>query len=337
LARAALLFVSLLAPVQGMAAVPTSVALDYTATTGCPVVHDFKTVVADRLGYDPFRADAARRVLVQIAPQGAGFEGRIEWHDPEGKWAGDRTLPSRSADCRELSRAMAFALALQIQLLAGADTAAAAKAPLPAVTPPAPATSAPPPPPTPPRPVARVEPAATPPREAAPPKERGPGPTLAIGAGAHLGVGVSSSVVPVGRLFGSLAGPHWSIELAAEAGWPTRERRADGAGFSQYELLAGLAGCGHLARWGGCLVAKGGALRVAGQDIDAPAAAWGPLVEAGLRLAVTQPLGHVVFVTARAEGLLIVTRWRVYLDQAAVWTSSRFTETLGLDVGVRFP
>jgi hypothetical protein len=41
-------------------------------------------------------------------------------------------------------------------------------------------------------------------------------------------------------------------------------------------------------------------------------------------------------VAARAEGLVIVTRWRVTLDQYPVWTSSRFAETLGIDVGVRF-
>jgi len=160
---------------------------------------------------------------------------------------------------------------------------------------------------------------------------------LAIGAGALLGFGVSSSPVPFGRLFGSVAWPHWSLELAAEVGWPSTVRRADGAGFSQQELLLGLAGCGSLAPWSACLLAKGGAIRIQGKDIDAPASPTGPLVETGLRLAVMQPLGRRFYVSAQAEGLLLVTRWRVTLDDNLVWTSPRFAGTMGLDLGVRFP
>jgi hypothetical protein len=83
------------------------------------------------------------------------------------------------------------------------------------------------------------------------------------------------------------------------------------------------------------LLAKAGAIRIAG-DIDEPFSPWGPLVETGLRLTLTQSLGRRVFIAVRAEGLLIVTRWRVTLDDIPVWTSSRFTETIGIDVGVRF-
>jgi hypothetical protein len=170
------------------------------------------------------------------------------------------------------------------------------------------------------------------------PSNPGVRPTLAVGVGALVGFGVSSSPVPFGRVFGNLAWPRWSLELAAEVGLPSTIRRADPdrAGFVEQPLLAGFAGCGALGPWGACLLAKAGAIRIAGK-IDAPVSVWGPLVETGFRLTLTQPLGRRVFVAVRAEGLLIVTRWRVTLDDAPVWTSSRFTEIIGLDVGVRFP
>jgi len=333
---AATLCLPLLAPAQARAdAGPISVALDYTALSECPDAGDFKALVIGRLGYDPFYEGAPDRVHVQIASRVPAFEGRIEWRDKEGRWAGDRTFPSRSSDCRELARAMAFALALQIQLSPSGGTPPASSAATPEDT--GRAATAPVPPPAPPAATPlpsepREAPAST--RTAASPTSR---PVLAFGAGASVGFGVSSSVVPLGRVFGSVAWPHWSLELAAEVGWPSTVRRADGAGFSHQELLLGLAGCGSLAPWSACLLAKGGAIRIRGKDIDAPASPTGPLVETGLRLAVMQPLGRRLYVSAQAEGLLLLTRWRVTLDDNLVWTSPRFAGTMGLDLGVRFP
>jgi hypothetical protein len=158
-----------------------------------------------------------------------------------------------------------------------------------------------------------------------------------VAAGATAGFGLSPSVVPSGRLSGSVVWPRWSFELAVELGWPATLRREDQAGFSHQQLLGGLAVCAARERWSGCLLAKGGAIRIAGRDIDAPAASWGTAVATGLRLAVMQPLGRRVYVAARVEGLVLLTRWRVTLDNYLVWTSPRFTESVGLDVAIRFP
>lgn len=316
---------------------PLAIALEYAAGPDCPNAGDFAAIVNGRLGYDPFRESAPERVLVQIASRAPAMEGRIEWRDAEGKWVGDRTFPSRSNDCHELARAMAFALALQIQLSAGgsapADLGAAEEPPegKPTVE-----AQAPPPE----SPVPATPPSEQPslPAPSQPAGSRGPRPVLGFGAGASVGFGVSSSVVPFGRVFGSVAWPHLSLELTAEVGWPTTERRADDrAGFSQQELLMGVAGCGTLARLSACLLAKGGAIRIVGVDVEEPASPWGPLLQTGLRLAVMQPLGRRAYVAARVEGLLIVTRWQVTLDDVPVWMSSRFSENIGLDVGVRLP
>jgi hypothetical protein len=314
-----------------------AVALEYSAAPGCPDVNEFKAIVVGRLGYDVFRVDARDRVLVDIASRGSAFEGHIERRNAEGRWAGDRTFPSRSEDCGELGRAMAFALALQIQLSATASAAPGATkiavasetrntsetlaAPIPA---PLAAT-----------PTSNVQDKAPALTKETSSKHLAPRPTFAIGAGGLLGFGLSSKAVPSGRTFGSVAWQQLSLELAAEVAWPTTTRREDGAGFSQQLLLVSVAGCGDLQRWSACLLAKAGEIRIVGKDVDKPRSLSGPILETGLRLAVLQHLGRHLYVAARVEGMVNVTRWSVTLDQNLVWSAPRFAATVGLDIGVR--
>lgn len=292
------------------------VILDYEAPPECPSIDDFKNTVTERLGYDAFDGQATNHVIVQLSARSHGFEGHIEWRDAGGKWVGDRTFPSRSEDCRDLHRAVAFALALQIQLSAFAQSAP--RETQDEVKPP------PPPPPV-------VQAPATPPAE-----KRAPA-TLAIGVGGLMGFGLSSAYVPLARLFGTIAWTRLSIEASAEAGWPTVTRRADGAGFSQRLLLAGVAGCGRAAAWSACVLAKAGRVLVSPKDVDIPLSPSGAVVETGLRLAFTKSLGQYAFVAAHADGLLRLIQWTVTLDDIPVWTAPRFAAIVGIDAGVRFP
>jgi hypothetical protein len=115
-------------------AAPLTVRLEYAAGPGCPDAADFKTVVITRLGYDPFMESAPERVLVRIEPRTGTIDGRIEWRDASGKWAGEQAFPSVSTDCPRLVRAMGFALAVQIQLLARAAAVPDANVVAPAET-----------------------------------------------------------------------------------------------------------------------------------------------------------------------------------------------------------
>jgi hypothetical protein len=273
-------------------------------------------VVAGHLGYSPFREDASERVVVRIEPAGRGLDGRLEWRNETGGWAGERAFPSRSGDCAELVRAMGFALAVQFQLLATEEAARS--------------TAIPPPPPAP--PTISAPPPSKPPAIASAPS----GPSLAAGGGAAAGVGLSPDVTALGRLFASAAWSHVALELAAEASVPSTLRRADGAGFSQQVFLASLAGCGLLSRWSACALAKVGEIRVSGDGVDAPATSAGIIFQTGLRLALTQALGHRVYIVAHADGLALLTRGVVTLDGMPVWTTPRVAGTFGLDFGVRF-
>ena len=90
---------------------------------------------------------------------------------------------------------------------------------------------------------------------------------------------------------------------------------------------------------GGALASLGkvGRVHVEGRDIDVPASPWGTLFETGIRAAIRQPLGSRAYLEAHAEGLVKLATWTVYLDRAAIWSTPRLTETIGLDFGVLFP
>lgn len=310
-----------------------AVVLEYSAVTGCPEVGYFKGIVIERLGTEVFADTAPTHVIVLITSHGQNFEGNIEWLDARGNWTGDRTFPSHSSDCEDLVRAMAFTLALQIQL-ASVSASKSTNSPEAGNHPVAEATNPRRPAPASDKPVMDrprpALPATTSPRN---PRAR---PTLEVGAGASIGFGMSSSAVPFGRIFGRLAWPIASLELATEAGMPTIIHRSDGAGFSRQDLLASVAGCGVRRILSACLVAKVGEIRIAGRDIDVPASGAGPIIETGIRLKITERLYRSTYVSAFAEGLVFPIRWVITLDNDVVWRSPRIAEALGLEIAQHF-
>jgi len=300
-------------------AAPLNVSLSYAAGPGCPDAADFEAVVMARLGYDPFVEGAPDHVLVEVGPRANALSGRIEWRDASGGWTGDQTFPSVTADCQHLVRVMGFALAVQIQLLAKAS-------PLPPEAPGAPAIDKPP--------ATLPPPAASTVTQAA---NLSPPPAVAFGAGPSVGVGLSSTPVLLGRLFGALAWQHLSVELGAVVSLPSTTRRPDGAGFSQQHLLGSAAACAGVTRWDGCLLANAGEVRMAGENIDRTNSASVLLIQAGVRAGVIQPLGRRAHLGAHADGLVNLTRWTGSLDQVPVWTAPRFAAAIGLDAAVLFP
>ena len=333
------IWVALLGPAERPArAAAFTVTLQYAAGPGCPDTADFKTIVLTRLGYDPFREGAPDHVLVRIAPRDGSLDGRIEWRDSSGKWAGNQSFPLVSTDCLQLVRAMGFALALQIQFLAKTGAAPRSDVAASAEAGPPPAAPSPQPRPSPPVGAAPPNGATAPaaPSIATPPTGA-PGPAFAMGAGPSVGFGMSSAPILLGRVFGALAWQRVSVELAAAVSLPATTRRPDGAGFSQQHLLVSAAACAAVKRWNACLLANAGEIRMVGKDIDRPTSAEVPVVEAGARVGVTQRLGRRAFLDAHADGLAVLTRWTGSLDQVPVWTAPRFAAAIGVDTGVRFP
>jgi hypothetical protein len=314
------------APASGFSA-----SVEFVAPPHCPSASDFEAVVVGRLGFNPFEDGAAHDVLVTITPSARGLEGRLEWRDANGKWAGDQAFPAHTRDCADLTRAMGFALAVQLTLLmtgeskAGSNAASADDG-----------VSAPPetrrPAPSPSKAVAPAQLDAEGGRDAARPGQRW---TPGLGAGGSFAVGLSPGVTALGRVFGSLARGRGSVELGAELSTLSSEHREDGAGFTQRVLLASAAACGTEASFTACLLAKGGVLQVAGQDVDVPASPSGLAAQLGVRVGLRQLAGPVL-IAERVEALANLTRTTVTLDRLPVWTAPAFAATVGLDVGFIF-
>ena len=315
-----------------------AVTLEYASAPSCPGAAALEAVVVARLGYDPFTDDAPRHVFLSIVPNGTSFDGRIEWRDAEGKWAGDRTFSMASGDCLRLTRTMGLALAVQIQLLGAQGAASADDREQASEAEPPPKVAAK-------VPESKPDFGSTPARpqddrhivgaESRSPRT-GPPLVFAAGFGPSIGIGMAASPIPLGRVFGVLAAQHASLELGAEVSLPATTRRADGAGISEQLLLLTVAGCESIERWNGCLVVKAGEVSMAGEDIDHPTSTRLPFVDTGVRVGFSQPLGAHAFVNAHAEGLAILTRWTASLDDVPVWTMPRFALALGIDFGVQF-
>jgi hypothetical protein len=315
-----------------------SASLEYTAPSPCPKSSDFKAVVVSRLGFDPFGEDAPVRVFAVISARERPLEGRLEWRNVEGNWTGDQTFRAENDDCEELARTMGLALAVQIHLLASGEEPDSVKSGAEhrdASTTSAPVT-----------PTVTVPAAAEAKADASASSDGGSNGSeashndvpwsFAVGGGGSLGLGMSADPTALGRVFATLGYGFLSFELGGEVSTETSEARADGAGFTQRALLASAAACGSQGPFSVCAVAKGGVMKVAGQEVDLPVSSNAAAFQAGLRLLARGRVGRSAFLGARLEGLANVTRWTVSLDGIPVWTAPPVAGTLGIDAGVLF-
>ncbi|HEY3254759.1 MAG TPA: hypothetical protein VGJ91_12455, partial [Polyangiaceae bacterium] len=259
------LSVTRLADAEGAAkTVPLFISLEYEAPDECPSQGEFRAFVAKRLGRDPFVEGAPNRVLALVSRATGVLSGDLIWRNDRGSSNGQQHFPASPKRCAQLTEAMAFALAVQIQLLEiEVDQQAESARPEGSSAPPA----------APEKGVGSTpeSPSSDPPtRTLNRPKQAGRAPAPFLGGGGGLAFGMSSQVVPVGHIFGGLRWTAWAVELGLEASTPIVTRRADGAGFSQWYLLASAAGCALAGPWSACALLKVGTVRVSGRDIDVP-------------------------------------------------------------------
>jgi hypothetical protein len=317
---------------QANGATDTVVRLEYKADEqgSCVGEDELRRMVTNQLGHDPFSPDADRRLAITIAKTEAGFQGRIVWKEPDGRTLGERLLASRSRDCTEIAANLAFAVVLQLQLVErgepkdGRDASADAEQPPPKTgaqndrapadaqrspgtgeTPAAPVPSAP----------ARVR--------------------LAVGAGPAVGLGMTPGATGFGRLFVAARFRELSAEIAADAALPVTLLEPDGTGVAVNAVGSSAAGCAHASVVSACLLGRLGWLRARGTGIAFPNTSWGWFSEVGMRVAGTTELGRVA-VSVHADGLVMLSRWNVVLNDFVVWTVPRVGGLVGLDVALRF-
>ena len=349
------------------AATPVFVSLDYQVlpgSVGCADANGFRNSVQRQLGYDPFRSRAERHVAVQVGRNETGYDGRIQWTDAQGRDVGQRRLTTRRPGCSDIVNNVAFAVAVQIQLLAAmgppAPTPPSASRAVP--PPPSRAVAPPPPPPVvaPPAesiaapPVARTASAAP---EAPPAADASPAPAipavtadapptskppaahalrLSVGLGPSLALALAPRPTADARLFVAARAGWMSFELAFAALLPVQQQGSTEAGFSLRRYAAAGAACGHGRVFGACVTGVLARLEADGRGVDMPLQPTGFSGQLGVRAFASHDLGDRYFAALRVEGLGIVSRWTVRVNEVPVWTTPRLAALIGADFGARF-
>jgi hypothetical protein len=191
----------------GARADPAPVRFDWVRGRGadaCPSRREVADQVAARLGKSPFVEDAARSIDAYVTRSDQGWRAEIDVRDEHGAPAGVRELTSEAPDCAPIASACVLAIALAI------DPDAATRPP-----PPSPAPS--PAPPAPPPPAGEIPPPARPPAPVPPPLpwlQPSPPAVTASPAPPPAGIGGSSVALRAGAGLGLLPGPGVAISLA---------------------------------------------------------------------------------------------------------------------------
>ena len=312
------------------------------ALQDCPSVDELRSIVARRLGYDPYRAGSALGAEVRVqAVEAGGLQGAIDWSTGAEQRLGERRFASQTQDCRQMVTTMGFVLAVQIQLMATEPTAK--EEPRPAETEPSEGPGASPKP----APSSRASSrGGRPVGAAAPPPEPlevsgrsagAPTPWSAMaGLGPSVGFGLGPDPIAQGRLFGAVQYGRGSIELGAEATLPSTTRLADGGGFRHQLMLGSLAACGWHRSISACALAKLGRIQVQGIGVDEPASPAGLVAQVGPRLAYSLGLGDPLVLMGYVEALYLLTPWTVHVNHVAAWTMPRFGAAAGIDLAVNF-
>ena len=323
------------APAHAQAVSKQFVDLKYEvgpALQGCPDADEFRSMVARRLGYDPYRAESTLAVQVRVRSTETGIEGAIEWSTSGDERVGERRFASRSGGCREMAATMGFVLAVQIQLMATESAAQPAKtepglrhesersqAPADAdrKVGAAPSNTE----------MLRASPRSVPSSTAR---------SVMAGVGPSVGLGLAPDRIAQGRLFLSYWFGHAALELGAEASLPSTTHLAHGGGF-RHELMFGtLAACGWYWSMGACGLARLGRIQVHGLRVDKPASPAGFVAQVGPRLAYHLGLGERLGLLGHVDASYLLTPWTVELNHVGVWTMPRFSAVAGIDLTVRF-
>ncbi len=323
-------------PAKAATRLDVTLAYEVPADATCPSDSVFRAAVHRRLGYDPFVAEATLHVDVQATKTDTGLSGQVEWRDDSHEVEGHQAFPPKKRNCTHLVDEMAFAVAVQIELLgvarAGSPTPSASEREREPSSPPPAVTTAP-------SPIAAVSVSGAM-QDSQVPTVVKTAPTrwtMAASLGAAADFGFAPTVTPSARMSVELQHGYLMIQAAGEVIAPSSWRASDGSGFREYAAAGELGLCGVLDRFALCGLGSLGQVWVEGFGVDEPENPSGWVVRTGLRLQATQPLGPRFALALRADGLVLLTPWKVGLNGLSVWSLPTFGSTAGLDLVARFP
>jgi hypothetical protein len=298
-----------------------STRLSYTrAAEQCPGEPALRTLIATRLGYDPFVPDAPTRIEVDIGPAAHGLRARVRSYDAGDRLVGERTLTSPSDDCTQLGETTAVTISI---LLDPRSLVRRPVAPAPPPSPPPPDHESP----------FEVDRPAAPPVPAAPPHEPF---FFRLGAGVEgaLGAAPGASLGFVARA--GVGQRTWSVDLEGRADLPSKTTRADGTGVRASLLLAEVVPCLHAGVFVACPIVAVGALNGEGINVGTPQRAATVYASAGLRAGLEVPIVSKLAATFHTDLVAPITRTTLSDRGVEVWTTPALYAGTGLGVLGRF-
>jgi hypothetical protein len=309
------------------------------ALRACPDAVEFRSMVAERLKYDPYHEGSALVVEVRARPSEEGLDGSVRWNSPAEVGLSERHFSPRSQDCHELMATIAFVVAVQLELMAtesGAELApkspksidgGSGNAPDSAASPTTAAAEVPPATSV----IAVIHAFESAPAAAAPTNW-----AALAGAGPSVGLRLAPAAIALGRLFFAAEFTSVALEIGAEASLPTTTYQDNGGGFRYQLTLGTMAVCARHRSLQVCGLGKLGRLAVRGVAVDKPASSAGFLAQAGPRVSYSLALGdHLVFL-AHVDALFLMTPWTVNVNRVPMWTMPRVGAVAGIDLAVRF-
>ena len=284
-----------------------------------------RNAVAERLGYDPFDAAAVDRVVASVRREGDRWRASIRI-EAAGVTHGERVLSSTTPACGEIASTMALTIALALDPMAGlAPSPPAPSRPAPSLPDPddvPPGLSD-----TPPVAPSRAPATASPGRLA-----------LHAGAGAFGSSGALPALAGGADVFFGVASPQATLDLEGQVDLPASAGAA-GAGAVRASLALGsLSPCYRVTRaLRLCALLSAGVLRAEG--VSVPLAAHGSsfYAAAGARAAVEVPMGPVLGLDLRVDGLAPLTSTTLGLGDIDVWTTPPLSVSVGAALVAHFP
>ncbi|MCC7537745.1 MAG: hypothetical protein IT379_16095 [Deltaproteobacteria bacterium] len=253
---------------------PRRATLAYDRRAGasrCPDDVTLRELVAARLGYEPFVAEAGLAVSVVMDGEGGQLRAQIEVHDAPSSRRGRRSLASTDSTCRELVESVALAIALAIDPRATTASRPSAVTPAPPPTSPVePVRSAPAPVvSTPARPRGTRDSAS---RSARRPNADGDATPLAVhvGAGGLVALGTEPDVTVGALVLVGLVGARLSAWLEGRTDLASSRVARDGSGVEASLTAASLFGCYRLGPVELCGLGSLGVLSGRGRGIAVP-------------------------------------------------------------------
>lgn len=331
-AALAIAFATGLASSTAAAADRQALTLDYRSPSdlACPDESSFRNLVAARLGYDPFVAQAGDAVKVELTKDRGRLHGRAEIRRKDARdQPPARELDGEPSKCEALTAALATSLAIALD-----PVRALAPTPPP---PPPPATRDPEPPPPP------TTPTTPPPATFAPPPvspDRPPpapprGPTLDVGAAFVTSFGETPSVALGATVGATLHRRPFAIQANFRATSTVGAVTVDSGDRVSAAVIGGeLAPCVELRPFAFCTFLRVSAYRGHAPDVVEPTTVTTAAAFTGLRIAVSIPLGSIVSLQPMLEGDVALVRTSLLVDRSAVWTAPPVAMTAG--VGLNF-